>query len=151
MSYYARQLQKVVEEYRESGQPWPTSARTMAAWAIARGLLQIGESDVIDRFANELARAMRDEYYIDPQGRSVRAKHCAKLRVNGESMTLWDDHRTADREFIAIALQGRRQQIVGDCKQLKIDADSYNDNMRPAEPINMVLDFTRDVEEETQG
>jgi len=46
-----------------------------------------------------------------------------------------------------VALQQRRSQIVGDCKQLKTDTDSYNENENAGEPIQMVLDFTRDVEE----
>ena len=41
----------------------------------------------------------------------------------------------------------RRQQIVGDCVQLKTDADVYNDRRKPAEPIQTVLDFTLDVME----
>ena len=45
------------------------------------------------------------------------------------------------------ALQQRRQLIVGDCRQLKIDTDSYNENWNDAEPIQMSLDFSADVEE----
>lgn len=46
-----------------------------------------------------------------------------------------------------IAFQQRRQQIVGDCLQLKTDVDSFNENGKPDQPIQMILDFTRDVEE----
>ena len=46
-----------------------------------------------------------------------------------------------------IALQQRRQQIVGDCRQLKTDVDSYNENRKPNQPIQLVLDFTEDVAE----
>jgi len=48
---------------------------------------------------------------------------------------------------MAIAFQQRRQQIVGDCRQLKTDVDSYNENRNDGVPINLVLDFTQDVEE----
>jgi hypothetical protein len=41
----------------------------------------------------------------------------------------------------------RRQQIVGDCHQLKIDVDVYNDQNATVEPIQLVLDFTNDVAE----
>lgn len=41
----------------------------------------------------------------------------------------------------------RRQQIVGDCYQLKTDVDVYNMKDRTQEPIQIVLDFTYDVEE----
>ena len=37
-----------------------------------------------------------------------------------------------------IALKQRRQQIVGNCKQLKTDMDSFNENRNPGKPIQMV-------------
>jgi hypothetical protein len=46
-----------------------------------------------------------------------------------------------------IAFQQRRQQIVGDCRQLKADINSYNDNRSPDRPIQMSFDFTWDIEE----
>jgi len=36
---------------------------------------------------------------------------------------------------------------VGDCRQLKTDVDSYNDNQNTGEPIQLVLDFTDDMAE----
>jgi hypothetical protein len=45
------------------------------------------------------------------------------------------------------AFQQRRQSIVGDCKQLKNDLDSYNENFNTADPIQIVVDFTDDLEE----
>jgi hypothetical protein len=46
-----------------------------------------------------------------------------------------------------IAFQQRRQQIVGDCRQLKADVDSYNENYNSGEAIQTVFDFTEDLEE----
>lgn len=142
---YSKQLQGVIAQYRKSGRPWPASARDIAAWVIENKLWAMRPTDIVNRCADELARAMREEYIVDPQGRTVRAKHAAKVKVNGEQMTLWDDIRTADRDFMAIAFQQRRQQVVGDCRQLKVDVDSYNQNKNPGEPIQIVFDFTLDV------
>jgi hypothetical protein len=36
---------------------------------------------------------------------------------------------------------------LGDCKQLKTDTDSYNENYNAAEPIQMIFDFTEDLAE----
>ena len=55
--------------------------------------------------------------------------------------------RTASREHMEIAFQQRRQQIVGDCRQLKADLDSYNDNYNSGESLQMVFDFTNDLAE----
>ena len=46
-----------------------------------------------------------------------------------------------------IAFQQRRQQIVGDCHQLMMDMDSFNQNQNPSHPIQLSFDFTRDLEE----
>ncbi len=54
---------------------------------------------------------------------------------------------TTDRGFMIIASQQRRQQIVGDCRQLKTDVNSFNENNNTGDPIKMVFDFTYDVEE----
>ena len=99
----------------------------------------------MDLCAEQLARAMREEYIHDPQGRIVRAKHAA--RVSGKQTVLWGDIRTASREHMVIALQQRRHQVVGDCRQLKADTDSYNENNNPGKPIQLILDFTEDVAE----
>jgi hypothetical protein len=45
------------------------------------------------------------------------------------------------------AFQQRRQQIVGDCHQLKVDVDSYNQNFNPGDAIQMVFDFRDDLAE----
>ena len=143
-----KDLQHIADKYRESGQPWPAATRDMAAWAIREGLWKPSHSDLLNQCTDQLARAMREEYITDPQGRLVRAKHAAKVWRNGELIGLWDDIRTADRQHMAVAFQQRRQQIVGDCRQLKTDVDSYNENQnRDGTPITLVLDFTQDVEE----
>lgn len=139
------QLQRIVSQYIQAGEQWPATSHQIAAYAIKNKLWEAQGATVIDLCAGELARAMREEYIRDPQGRVVRAKHAA--RVAGEQMVLWADIRTATREHMVIALQQRRHQIVGDCRQLKADADSYNENNNPGKPIQMVLDFTEDVAE----
>ncbi len=41
----------------------------------------------------------------------------------------------------------RREQIVGDCVQLAVDVEVYNDMNKDQPPIQMLLDFRDDVEE----
>jgi hypothetical protein len=101
----------------------------------------------LNRCAEELARAMREEYITDPQGRRVRVKHVAMIEKDGKQASFWADMRKAPHGHMEIAFQQRRQQIVGDCRQLKWDMDSYNQNHNVGEPIQMVFDFTLDLEE----
>lgn len=79
----------------------------------------------------------------EPLERSTRSGSMAAKRTQLCGATL----RTAPRVHMLVAFQQRRQQIVGDCTQLKSDVDSYNQNWAKSEPIQMVFDFRRDVEE----
>ena len=90
---------------------------------------------------------MREEYTTDPQGRRVRLKHMAVMERGGEQIPLWADMRTATREHMEVAFQQRRRGIVGDCKQLKNDLDSFNENFNSAAAIQITFDFTDDLEE----
>ncbi len=141
------QRQRIVRTYRDRGLPWPASMRQVASWALDEGLWEPARGTIVGQLAEELARAMREEFYTDPQGREVRTKHAARITTGGQQATLWDDIRTGDVRHFQITFQQRRQQIVGDCRQLKTDVDSYNENRDPDAPIQLVLDFTADVAE----
>jgi hypothetical protein len=138
---YNERLQKLVNKYIESGGDWPTSSHELAAWALKNNLWAPKKGEIINIFAEQLSRAMREEYIVDPQGRKVRAKHAARVNQG----VLWDDIRTAGREHMLVSFQQRRQGIVGDCHQLKLEVDSYNDNKNNGMPIQMVFDFTVDL------
>jgi hypothetical protein len=147
MATYAKQLQKIVTAYVEANQPWPASTREIATWAVQRKLWQPQSSAIIDQCANQLGRALREEHIIDAQGRTVRAKHVAKIERDGVQIPLWGDIRSASHQHLKLAFQQRRQQIVGDCRQLKTDMDSYNENRNPVQPIQISFNFTYDLEE----
>ena len=46
-----------------------------------------------------------------------------------------------------IAFRQRRKQVVDDCRNLKLDVDSYNENRKPNTQIPMSFDFTQDLAE----
>lgn len=112
--------------------------------------------DLRKQLAEELSRAMSEEFFTDRQHRRVRAKHSARVEENGKQRNLWVDLRDKNPEsgkLKIISLQMRRQQVVGDLKQLKNDVDSFNENYNYAneEPFQLVLDFTDDVAEAEMG
>ena len=147
-SMFNRQLQQIFEDYvKASGVVAPTDLQTVATWAVRERRWQAREADLISRCKDQLARALREEYITDRQGRRVRAKHPAPTYRNGKQLMLWDDIRTASRDHMRAAFQTRRRQIVGDCHQLKTDVDSYNDNYNPGQQIPMIFDFTQDLQE----
>lgn len=147
MATYSEHMQELVREYQAAGKKWPASTRDIAQWAVDQGKWKPQPSAVVSQCADHLSRAMRDEHVTDPQGRRIRTKHAATYGQGSEQFVLWDDIRTASHEHMRLALQQRRVQILGDCKQLKADGDSYNENRKPTEPIQIVFDFTLDLEE----
>lgn len=147
MSVYKNQLKQIVKEYRQDGQKWPASTYDIAQWAIKTRRFDLPKQTIERICARDLAQAMREEYITDSKGRRVRAKHPAKIISNGEQRILWDDIRTAPRPFMEMAFMNRRNRIVGECRQAKIDVDSYNDLHPNEKPIQMILDFTQDIKE----
>lgn len=141
------QLQEIVSLYQEAGLKWPASMREVAEWAVKNKKWYPHPSAIISRCAEELATAMRDEYILDNQGRKIRTKHAATYKEGQVQYVLWDDIRTASHKHMERAFQQRRKQILGDCNQLKNDIDSYNENRLPPKPIQVVFDFTVDLEE----
>jgi hypothetical protein len=125
------------------------TAHDVAAWAIKKGLWQPRKIDLVNQLADELAKAWREEYRTDKYGRRYRAKHARKEKADGKNLTLWADidDDNAPRSHFEGAFAQRRRQIVGDCLQLKTDMDVYNDRHMDGEPIQIILDFTQDVEE----
>jgi hypothetical protein len=147
---YTEQLLRVVKEYREAGQPWPATKTDIAAWGYENGKLQLHPAAIVKQFAEEIARAMREEYVTDPQGRRVRAMHVAPVVMNGKTEYLWDEmtnESPVTREHMRRAFQHRRHSIIADCRQLKLDIDSFNENWNTGAPIQTSFNFTDDLDE----
>jgi hypothetical protein len=138
------QHQDLVAQFRRATKNQPHSSLDVVDWGVKRGLLHLRPVDVRKLLAEEIALAMHEEYVTDPQGRRVRAKHAARY----DNETLWADIRDKNpgtRRHMQIAFQNRRQQIVGECVQLKLDIDSYNQNWNTGPVIQSCFDFTDDL------
>ena len=144
---YDDQMRQLFDQYEAEGHPTPASLQDVAVWAFRNRLWQPRPADVVNQCAKELARASRSEKFFDRQGRLVRAKHAVRRIRDGKQMSFWSDIRTAPRSHMAVSFGQRRNQIVGSCRGLKIDMDSYNDNHPIEPPFPMLFDFTDDLEE----
>lgn len=145
-------LQDIVKEYRGDRQKWPATAREIASWAIRKKKWEAPIRSQVDDCAHELADAMREEYFTDPQGRRVRKLHAMReveLLPDGKQkqLTFWLDIEVDDFDKLRVAFSQRRGQILGDCRQLKTDVDSYNENNKERKSVQMVWDFTDDLAE----
>ncbi len=142
-------LQELVEQYRTENVIDSVNLDEAAAWMLRNKHWQPRVKKQIEILKQELREALREEYFQDPQGRRVRKKHAQKTIeiVDGKpkQKVLWHDIETATRPEMQACSQQRRQGIVMDCKQLKTDVDSYNENYNKSVPIKLLWDMTEDL------
>lgn len=154
MSGYSNAVKNYIELYKqEVGGSGLIDPHVLAGWAYKKGLHKPNAKTIIDVIAADIAQVFREEYRFDRNGRRYRAKHAALTKMGNKSLSLWGDidDPNAPHDHFVRSFGQRRQQIVGDCFQLKTDADVYNDVRKPADPIQIILDFTLDVEEQQQA
>lgn len=144
---YHEFMQQIADDFFAETGNWRARSSEIAAWAIQKGLWEPPRELSIKVCARDLSRAMREEYLKDELGRSVRAKHAARITDGPKQGTFWADIRTAPHEHIELALQQRRKQIVGDCRQLKLDATYYSTIHADRPPIQICFNFEEDLEE----
>ncbi|MGH6811620.1 MAG: hypothetical protein ACREDM_04525 [Methylocella sp.] len=146
MPTFNEQLVKIVEDYRAASRPWPASAEQIAEWAVEQERFHLTRGMAISQCKEKIARAMRLEHVKDKKARSIRRYYAARLRDNGQLVMKWDDLNAA-RPFMEASTANRRNQILGECHQLKNDVNSYNERRCPEEPIQVEFNFTVDLEE----
>lgn len=147
---FSEQVQRWVREYRNEGNPWPTDRRTIASWMIRTGRASSPRKTAIDWLAPLVSKAMREDFFTDPQGRRPRRMHAvpqSRELPDGtfKQSVLWVDIVDATPPQMRIAFQTRRKQILGDNRQLKTDVDSFNDNNKSGAHIQMSFDYTEDL------
>lgn len=143
------QLLRIVEDYRASGGEWPARKEQIAEWAVAHDRYKLTRGMAVNQCAERLGRAMGLEHVRDKKGRSVRKYYAARVREEGQLVMKWDDWN-AERPFMEMASANRRNQILGQCWQLKNDMDSYSDRCCPERPIQIDFNFNIDLEELSQ-
>lgn len=141
-------LQTIWHQYETEYEHSPTSARQAIEWAVSSGLLELPYIDPYDVLASQMAQALREEYQTDEKGRRYRVNHAVRVNESGVQLTFWATLGYAPHDHMEKAFAQRREQIIGDCFQLKTDVDVYNDLNQGKRPnIQLVLDFTDDIAE----
>lgn len=149
-------LQELTEEWRKKTNSSSINTTEVAVWLMREKGWEPRPADAIKALKKELQVALREQRIEDPQGRRVRAKHPQRIYRelkdgSHEQLVLWHDIREATRPQMQAAFQQRRFGIALDCRHLKNDVDSYNENWNKSVPVQLVLDFTEDVEELEHG
>ena len=141
------QLRKIFREYEKTHDHLPATAREAVVWGVREGLAELPKMDPYDALADQMARALREEYKTDSEGRRYRVNHAVRVSKAGVQHTFWAIMGFAQRGHMEKAFVQRREQIVGDCVQLQTDIDVYNGMNPKEEPMQTVLDFRDDVAE----
>src|SRR6266480_7945455 len=148
MASMTERMQKACHKYDSRQSHKPSTMRQAAEWAVQDGLLELPDVDPYDILADRMANAVRTETRTDPLGRRYRVNHAVRVTRSGVQYTFWGVMGYANHEFMERAFTQRREQIVGDNLQLRIDVDVYNDMNRGTRPeIQLVLDYTEDIAE----
>ena len=145
------QLLKIWHQYDSRQDHKPSSLRQAVAWAFEEGLLEPPEPDPIGDTAELMGQAIREEYKTDSQGRRYRVNHAVRVTKSGVQYTFWGVMGFAKPEHFERAFAQRRDLIVGESFQLKIDVDVFNDLNAGNHPaFQLVLDYTDDVAERVE-
>ena len=145
---YSEKLRELWKQYREEVSTDPVDLRTVASWAIGKGLWAPRPVDLSASLANDLAQALREEKRTDKAGREYRANIPVRLRAkDGQSLFEWADIDDAPRLHVEKSIQQERRSIASDCYALVMKVEHYNEAHPDEEPIQIVMNFEDDVEE----
>lgn len=144
---YGEKLQTYTDEYLRITGKKTVVVSELAVWAINTKRWEPPADLVLRICRQDFAKALREQMITDSRGNPVRAKHVARITRAGKQLYLWGDIRSSEREHMEIAFTQRREQIVGDCRQLKRDLDFYNSLKPNQPPIQKCFDFRDDVAE----
>ncbi|MDB5439360.1 MAG: hypothetical protein JWM33_1787 [Caulobacteraceae bacterium] len=147
MSTYNEQLQKVWHEYEKAHGYLPSRPRDAVKWGVEQRMIEAPDFDPYERLAEDMSRALREEYATDRLGRRYRLNHAVRVSKGGVQYTIWAILGEAPAGHMQKAFIQRREQIVGDCVQLATDVEVYNDMNSGQPSIQMLLDFRDDVAE----
>jgi hypothetical protein len=144
---YHEALQQYAKEYfAETGKTTATT-REIAAWAIASDRWEPPRDLLLQKCREDFAAALREEQIKDDNGRPVRANQVARVVRDGVQQYLWGDIRRVPRKHMESAVQVKREQMVGECRQVDRDCDFWNTRNPKERPVTCVFNFTDDVEE----
>lgn len=150
MSAYGNQVKSYIERYQaEMGGDGLLDPHAVAEWAYSAACT----SRVCARWSTQLlltshSSSARSTAQMATVSAIAPSTQFASKKAD-KTMSLWADmdDAKAPRDHFVRSFAQRRQQIVGDCFQLKTDVDVYNEKNAEQRPIQVPLDFTLDVEE----
>lgn len=146
------EMQRIIRLYRQETGIQEVDMHKVAVFATSKGWPLPKPTSPLEILAAQFTQAAREEIRKDQvTGRPYRANHAIPVTQGGVQLHLWIDIDTATRKPMHKSLINRREQIVGDCVQLSLDADHWNRIHPNDQPIQIPLDFTDDTEWRKNG
>lgn len=140
--------QELFRQYQNEHDHKISGTREVVDWAVENGLLPVPQIDPLDISAGEMSRALREECATDAKGRRYRVNQAVRYTKKGAQVTMWGIEGFVDPSHSIMSFAQRREQIIGDCLQLKTDVDVHNDKHSDiGQQYELDLDFTQDVAE----
>lgn len=150
---FNKQIQQFIDEYLRDVKPeGPVTAREIAAWLQREKKCQPSIEEAVTVLARHVSEALRTKYLTAPNGQRVRQNHAVQYKetlADGSKrrLVLWYQMEFAPPNFMYESFQQRRAGVGDELWQLKQDVDYYNTYVNKAAPIQIVFDFTEDMEE----
>ena len=145
---FSQRMQDLAQEYMKLHNVDTIELEEVANWACSTGRYQRRPISMERQCKQELADALRVQHYTDPQGREVRRMHPVRIKDAGLQMVIWADIITAKPSHMRLSLQQSRSGIAADCLAHSSIVDSFNENNRHGETLDLFdYDFNKDVEE----
>lgn len=149
LSTYKEQLSQIWQRYRDEVSTDPVDLKTVAAWAISKGLWKPRPVELSARLAEDLATSLREQTRTDGKGRRYRAIiPVRKKGYGGVPLFEWADIDDTTRAHVEKNTQQERRSIASDVFAYGMKVEHYNDMHPEEEPFPLLLDFTDDYEED---
>lgn len=140
--------QRVIRQYKDETGKTEVDLNEVVDYAVSKGWIKLPPpKDPKHELVKEFARAAREEIRYDKKtGQPYRANHVIVASQGEDQLHLWVDIDEAPRKHMVKSLGMRREQMVGDGLQLTLDQDHWNSIHPDEEPIQLIMDFTDDIE-----
>lgn len=148
---YREFLAHHIRVYRQE-HPGPLRMEDVAEWIIRNKDWDPPRPNPKRILTRDLKRSAREHRMSDPQGRTVRVMHAAKIErvdLNGNLVfdVVWDHLYEMSLDHGIMAFMQRHENIGKQCNSLHRDTQSFNDNNPNARGHEIQLSFTFMVEE----
>jgi len=142
-----QERQRFIRHYKEVMGETEINMHKVAEFAKAQGWDMPQPPSDIDLLAKKFTEdAQAERRYDEKTGRPYRAYHALPVQSGQLNLFVYIDIDDATRPQMHKSAVHRREQMVSDGYQLTLDLDHWNSVHPEAQPIELPMDITLDIE-----